>query len=49
MDDNYIIIPFVIIYLYPYKQELLNYKRDGTLAYLKSQIEIAFYNGKLSL
>ena len=38
MNDNYIIIPFVIKYLYLYKQELLDYKRDGTLEYLKIQI-----------
>ena len=34
---------------YPYIQELLEYKRDGTLAFLKSQGAIAFYNGSLGL
>ena len=34
---------------YPYIQELLEYKRDGTLALLKIQRAITFYNGKLGL
>ena len=34
---------------YPYIQELIEYKRDGTLLYLKSQGAIAFYNGKIGL
>ena len=34
---------------YPYIQELLEYKRDGTLAFLKSTGAIAFYQGSLDL
>ena len=34
---------------YPYIQELIEYKRDGTLLYLKSQGAIAFYDGNFSL
>lgn len=34
---------------YPYIQELLEYKRDGTLAFLKASGAIAFYQGKLGL
>ena len=34
---------------YPYIQELIEYKRDGTLLYLKSQGAIAFYNGNFGL
>ena len=39
----------MLIYLFPYIQELLDDKRNGTLAYLKSQNIIEFYNGKLGL
>jgi hypothetical protein len=34
---------------YPYIEELLNYKRDGTLLFLKGQGAIAFYQGALGL
>jgi hypothetical protein len=34
---------------YPYIQELIKYKRDGTLLYLKSQGAIAFYDGNFDL
>ena len=34
---------------YPYIQELIEYKRDGTLLFLKSQGAIAFYNGNFGL
>ena len=34
---------------YPYIEELLKYKRDGTLLFLKSQGAIAFYEGALGL
>ena len=34
---------------YPYIQELIEYKRDGTLLYLKSQGAIAFYDGSFGL
>ena len=34
---------------YPYIQELIKYKRDGTLLYLKSQGAIAFYDGNFGL
>ena len=34
---------------YPYIQELIEYKRDGTLLYLKSEGAIAFYNGNFGL
>lgn len=34
---------------YPYIQELIEYKRDGTLAFLKAYGAIAFYNGSLGL
>ena len=34
---------------YPYIKELIEYKRDGTLLYLKSQGAIAFYNGNFGL
>ena len=34
---------------YPYIQELIEYKRDGTLLYLKSQGAIAFYDGNFGL
>ncbi len=34
---------------YPYIQELIEYKRDGTLLFLKSQGAIAFYNGNFCL
>ena len=56
MSHTDIIVPFIpdeIITLfkkdYPYIQELLEYKRDETLAFLKSQRAIAFYNGSLGL
>ena len=32
---------------YPNIQQLLEYKRDGTLLFLKSQGAIAFYNGNV--
>ena len=55
MSDD-IIVPFVPNTIitnfkedYPYIQELLEYKRDGTLAFLKSQGAIAIYNGSLGL
>ena len=34
---------------YPYIQELLEYKRDGILVFLKGQGEISFYEGSLGL
>ena len=34
---------------YPYIQELIEYKRDGTLLFLKSLGAIAFYNGNFGL
>ena len=34
---------------YPYIQELIEYKRDGTLLFLKSQGAIAFYDGNFGL
>ena len=34
---------------YPLIQELIEYKRDGTLMFLKSQGAIAFYNGSFGL
>lgn len=34
---------------YPYIQQLIDYKRDGTLAFLKASGAIAFYNGSLGL
>ena len=34
---------------YPYIKELIEYKRDGTLLYLKSQGAIAFYDGNFGL
>ena len=34
---------------YPYIQQLIEYKRDGTILYLKSQGAIAFYNGNFGL
>ena len=34
---------------YPYIQELIEYKRDGTLLYLKSLDAIAFYDGNFGL
>ncbi len=34
---------------YPYIQELIEYKRDGTLLFLKSQGAIAFYDGTFGL
>ena len=56
MTDEEIIVPYIpheIITIfkedYPYIQELLEYKRDGTLAFLKGQGAIAFYGNKLSL
>ena len=55
MSDD-IIVPFIpdsIMTIfkrdYPYIQELLEYKRDGTLALLKAKGAIAFYNGSLGL
>ena len=56
MGDNDIIVPYIpdtIMTIfkndYPYIQELLEYKRDGTLALLKACSAIAFYNGSLGL
>ena len=56
MSDEEIIVPYIpdgIITIfkedYPYIQELLEYKRDGTLAFLKGQGAIAFYKGGLGL
>ena len=56
MTDEEIIVPYIpdgILTIfkedYPYIQELLEYKRDGTLAFLKGQGAIAFYGNKLSL
>ena len=56
MSDEDIIVPYIpnsILTIfkndYPYIEELLNYKRDGTLLFLKSQGAIAFYNGSLGL
>ena len=34
---------------HPYIKELIEYKRDGTLLYLKSQGAIAFYDGNFGL
>jgi hypothetical protein len=34
---------------YPYIRELIEYKRDGTLLFLKSQGAIAFYDGNFGL
>ena len=54
MTDEEIIVPYIpdgILTIfkedYPYIQELLEYKRDGTLAFLKGQGAIAFYKGGL--
>ena len=54
MSDEEIIVPHIpdgIITIfkedYPYIQELLKYKRDGTLAFLKAQGAIAYYKGGL--
>jgi len=56
MSEEDIIVPYIpdtIMTIfknnYPYIQELLNYKRDGTLMFLKSQSAIAFYNGSFGL
>ncbi len=56
MGDNDIIAPFIpdsIMTIfkndYPNIQELLEYKRDATLLFLKSQGAIAFYSGTLGL
>ena len=40
---------FILKNDYPYIQELLDYKMNGTLALLESQSAMAFYNGKLGL
>ena len=51
--NDYAFIPDNIMTIlkndYPYIQELLEYKRYGTLELLKSQRGIEFYNGKLGL
>ena len=56
MTDEEIIVPYIpdgiITSLkedYPYIQELLEYKRDGILVFLKGQGEISFYEGSLGL
>ena len=56
MSDEEIIVPYIpdtiITSLkedYPYIQELLEYKRDGILVFLKGQGEISFYEGSLGL
>lgn len=56
MSDDEILVPYIpntIMTLfkkdYPYIQELLEYKRDGTLAFLKANGAIAFYQGSLGL
>ena len=56
MSTEDLIVPFIpntIITIfkddYPYIQELLEYKRDGTLLLLKSQGAIAFYDGIFGL
>ena len=56
MSDEEITVPYIpdtiITNLkedYPYIQELLEYKRDGILVFLKGQGEISFYEGSLGL
>ena len=56
MTNEDIIVPFIpntIITIfkedYPYIQELLEFRRDGNLSFLKSQGGIAFYNGNFGL
>lgn len=56
MSEEDIIVPYIpdtIMTIfkgeYPQIQELLEYKRDGTLMFLKSQGAIAFYNGSFGL
>ena len=56
MSDEEIYVPYIpheiITFFkeeYPYIQELLDYKRDGTLAFLKGFGAIAFYRGSLGL
>ena len=56
MSDEDIITPYVpntILTIfkndYPYIQELLDYKRDGTLLFLKTQGALAFYEGSFGL
>ena len=56
MSSEDLIVPFIpngIITIFqkdfPYIQELLEYKRDGTLLFLKSQGAIAFYDGAFGL
>ena len=56
MSSEDLIVPFIpngIITIFqkdfPYIQELLEYKRDGTLLFLKSQGAIAFYDGTIGL
>ena len=56
MSDEEIYVPYIpheIITIikedYPYIQELLEYKRDATLAFLKGYGAIAFYEGSLGL
>ena len=56
LDDEDILVPCIpnrimtiIKSEYPYIEELLEYKRDGTLLFLKSQGAIAFYDGTLGL
>ena len=56
MSDEEIIVPYIpheiITFFkeeYPYIQELLEYKRDATLAFLKGFGSIAFYRGNLGL
>ena len=52
-NDNDIVgltnVWFILKNDYPYIKELSEYKNNGTLALLKSQSAIAFYNGKLGL
>ena len=56
MSDDEILEPYIpntIMTIfkndYPYIQELLEYKMDGTLAFLKANGAIAFYKGSLGL
>ena len=56
MSDDDIIAQFISNIImtifkkdYPYIQELIEYKRDGTLALLKAQDAIAFYNANIGL
>ena len=56
MSSDELIVPYIpntIMTIfqndYPFLQELLEYKRDGTLLFLKSQGAIAFYDGTFGL